>query len=250
MRMRKKKWAEPELAVCPFFVGEAVGKKGSWAEAYPKKQPIWLELGCGKGGFLAQYALMRPDINFLGVDMISDMLGVARRTIQSAFDRENRPVDNLLLTVFDITRMELFMGETDRVERIFINFCNPWFRPKQYKKRLTHFRQLVKYRRLLPDGGEIWFKTDSDMLFEHSLCYFAQAGFAIRYETRDLHASGFAPNPLTEHENMYTAEGIKIKFLIAEKLPEPPEGLPGASKREEEMLWLSSTKPAAEAPVE
>lgn len=226
MRMRKKKWAEPELAVCPFFIGDAVAHQNRWAEQFPRRQPIWLELGCGKGSFLAEYALSRPDINFLGIDMITDMLGVARRNIQAAFDGAGRPVDNLLLTVYDITRMELFMGEKDRVERIFINFCNPWFRPKQFKKRLTHTRQLLKYRQILADGGEIWFKTDSDMLFDHTHAYLKEAGFSLTYETGDLHASGFSPNPMTEHEKMYTDEGIKTKFLIARKEPmEKREGL-------------------------
>lgn len=222
MRMRKKKWAEPELAVCPFYYSEPAPLRGSWNLIFPQKQPVHLELGCGKGGFLAQSALKSPGINFLGVDMISDMLGVARRQIQASFDEAKRPVMNVALTAFDITRIDLYMGEADQFDRIYINFCNPWFRPKQFKKRLTHTRQLLKYREHLVPNGEIWFKTDSDMLFAHSLEYFTEAGFTVTYQTDDLHQSGFSDSPMTEHERMYSAEGIKIKFAIAQMLPQPP----------------------------
>ena len=221
--MRLKKWARPELAVCPFFQSEATENKGRWHSLYPREQPLWVEMGCGKGGFLAEYALARPDVNFLGIDMISDMLGVARRKIQAEFDRAGRPVDNLLLTSYDISRLENIMEERDGAERIFINFCNPWYKPKQYKKRLTHPRQLMKYRAILKDQGEIWFKTDDDQLFRHSLEYLKECGFEELYRTEDLHSSGFTPNIMTEHETMYAKQGIRIKFVVARKAE-----LPGA----------------------
>lgn len=218
MRMRAKKWARPELAACPYFIPDAVGHPGRWHSLFPREQPLWLELGCGKGGFLARWALERPDRNFLGVDMISDMLGVARRNIQAAFDEAERPVENLLLTCYDISRIEQMMDGGDQAERIFINFCNPWYKPKQHKKRLTHSRQLQKYRAFLAEGGEIWFKTDDDELFRHSLGYFRESGFGEIFRTEDLHGSGFSPNIWTEHERMYAADGIKIKFTIVKKL--------------------------------
>lgn len=220
MRMRRKKWARPELEACPYFVAEPWEKQGEWTGLFPKRQPVWIELGCGKGNFLAQYGIARPDRNFLGIDMISDMLGVARRRIQASYAKENRLVDNLLLTSWDITRLDMILNESDRAERIFINFCNPWNKPKQYKKRLTHPRQLALYRRFLADGGEIRFKTDDDILFEQSLSYFEEMGFSLEYISRDLHQSGFFPNYRTEHEEMYSAEGVKIKFAIVRKLPD------------------------------
>lgn len=220
MRMRTKKWAKPELAVCPFYIPDPSPRRGRWAEEFAVPQPLWLELGCGKGGFLAQAALAHPDRNFLGVDLSTDVLGVGRRKIQSAYFEAGREIGNLRMTIFDITRIDLFLSPEDQAERIFINFCNPWPKPKQYKKRLTHSRQLAKYRAFLPNGGEIWFKTDDDELFTHSVRYFEESGFRIRYRTEDLHKSGFEPNFRTEHEEMYSAEGIKIKFLIAEKLPD------------------------------
>ncbi len=110
------------------------------------------------------------------------------------------------------------LGKEDYAERIYINFCNPWPRGKHKKRRLTHTRQLIQYRDFLVDGGEIHFKTDDDELFEESLEYFAESGFEIVYITRDLHNSGYEPNLMTEHEKMFSDEGIKIKFLIAKKV--------------------------------
>lgn len=220
MRMRVKKWARPELAVCPFFIGDAPAHKGGWNALFPREQPLWAEMGCGKGGFLAAWALEHPEINFLGIDMISDMLGVARRQIQRAFDEAERPVENLRLTCYDISRLEEFMGEGDRLERIFINFCNPWNKPRHYKRRLTHPRQLEKYLPLLKGGGEIWFKTDDPTLFRHSLAYFQEMGLSQVYLTEDLHQSGFSPNVQTEHEIMFSEQGIPIRFVIVRK-PEP-----------------------------
>ena len=218
MRMRAKKWARPELAACPYFIKEPAANRGKWAAAFRKKQPLYLELGCGKGGFLAQLAFENPDINFVGIDLISDVLAVARRNIQALYDQNERPVENVLLTSIEITRIELDFSEKDVADRIYINFCNPWFKHSQHKKRLTHPFQLEKYRAFLKDGGEIWFKTDDDGLFGDSLRYFAEMGFTVAYQTEDLHQSGFTPNYLTEHEEMYTAQGIKTKFLIAKKL--------------------------------
>ena len=84
------------------------------------------------------------------------------------------------------------------------------------KRRLTHTRQLEKYKVFLKKGGEVWFKTDDDTLFEESLEYFKEANFEIKYITYDLHNSGFEGNVMTEHEKMFTEQGIKTKFLIAE----------------------------------
>ena len=217
--MRLKKWARPELAVCPYFKKAPWELQGQWHKQFLVRQPLFIELGCGKGGFLSQAALDHPEINFLGIDMISDVLGVARRRIERDFSKACRPVSNLLLTSWDISRIDLILSPADQTDRIFINFCNPWYKPKQYKKRLTHTRQLLKYREFLKDGGEIWFKTDDEELFAHSLRYFSEAGFTIEYQTPDLHQSGFTPNYRTEHEEMYAAQGVKIKFLIAKKQP-------------------------------
>ena len=222
MRIRHKPWAKPELEASSFFIKEPDALKNRWLSQYTRQQPFYLELGCGKGGFISRAAVLNPDINYLAVDIKYEMLGLAKRNVEKAFAQCGRNTDNVLLTAHNIERVELMLGEADRVDRIYINFCNPWPRTKHKKRRLTHTRQLMKYRSFLADGGEIHFKTDDDPLFEESLDYFRECGFEVSYITYDLHASGYQPNIITEHEKMFSDEGIKIKFVIVRKssLPE------------------------------
>ncbi len=226
MRIRKKKWAEPELSVCDFFVKDPEAHAGSWRHAFKKEQPLVLEIGCGKGGFAGQYALQNPDKNIIALDIKIDMLGVGRRTIVRLFEEAGKgdAIDNLLLVNYNVEQLDKIILPEDKIERLFINFCNPWPRPKHKKRRLTYYKKLEMYKRFLQPEAEIRFKTDDDELFEESLQYFAQSGYEILYLTRDLHASGFAENIETEHEKMFTEEGKKIKFLIArQKQTEPSQ---------------------------
>ncbi len=226
MRIRKKKWAEPELSVCDFFVKDPEAHAGSWRHAFKKEQPLVLEIGCGKGGFAGQYALQNPDKNIIALDIKIDMLGVGRRTIVRLFEEAGKgdAIDNLLLVNYNVEQLDKIILPEDKIERLFINFCNPWPRPKHKKRRLTYYKKLEMYKRFLQPEAEIRFKTDDDELFEESLEYFAQSGYEILYLTRDLHASGFAENIETEHEKTFTEEGKKIKFLIArQKQTEPSQ---------------------------
>ncbi len=227
MRMRRKKWARPELAVCPFYIEHAEEYKGKWNSVYNDGKPLYAELGCGKGQFVTQAALYYPGMNWLAIDIKSEMLAVARRTITGACGTESG-IPNIRLVSCNIERIFTAFDENDRIDRIYINFCNPWPRKRHKKRRLTHTRQLMQYRAFLAEGGEIHFKTDDDGLFEESLAYFEHSGFSVKYITRDLHNSGYSPNFETEHEKMFSAEGKTIKFLIAvkEALPEgyvPPD---------------------------
>lgn len=213
MRMRRKPWARPELAACDFFVDNPKKNKGNWARVFKEIKPIHLELGCGKGSFIGQVAYDNPEINYIGVDIKSDMLGVGRRNIVNIFGE--KPVDNILLTAHNVELIEDIFSPEDIIDRIYINFCNPWGREKHKKRRLTHTRQLNHYKTFLKRGGEIRFKTDDDGLFEESLEYFVESGFEIIYITRDLHNSDVKYNVETEHEKMFSAEGIPIKYCIA-----------------------------------
>lgn len=218
MRIRKKKWAEPELSVCDFFVKNPEEHAGRWKDAFKKEQPLYLEIGCGKGGFAGQLALKNPDKNIIAVDIKIDMLGVGRRTIVRLFEEQGKAqdeIDNILLVNFNVEQLDKIITLEDRIERLFINFCNPWPREKHKKRRLTYPRKLEMYKSFLAPGAEIRFKTDDDGLFEESLEYFEQCGYRITYITRDLHSSGVADNIETEHEKMFSEEGIKIKYLTA-----------------------------------
>lgn len=220
MRIRNKPWAAPELAACPYFKPDPFQFKGQWRSLFPKpEQPVWLELGMGKGHFLSKAALAHPEKNLLGIDMITSILGVARRNIAADFEEAGREVDNLILTAYDINRILNMMDEQDQVERIYINFCNPWPTGAHHKKRLTHTRQLEKYKVFLPVGGEIHFKTDDDPLFRDSCRYFEECGFELLEVVPDLHQSPLqAESWPTEHEVKFSQMGIPTKFLVAKRV--------------------------------
>lgn len=219
MRIRKKKWAQPELDACSFYIKNPQEYKGKWASFFVKNQPIELEVGCGKGTFVAEKAFRNPDVNFIAMDIKSDMLGVGRRNIVKRFEGSSREIDNIALVAFNVDQIFKVISEDDKIDRIYINFCNPWPRGKHNKRRLTHPTKLELYKNFLKKGGEIHFKTDNDELFEDSLEYFKESGFELLKVVRDLHNSDVEGNIVTEHEKMFSDEGILIKYLIA-KLPE------------------------------
>lgn len=216
MHIRHKPWARPELAVCPYFVSQPTALKGQWHDRYGRPQPLWAEFGCGKGSFLAEMASAHPEINFLGVDINSDVLGVARRTIAARFGET--PVTNLLLTAFDLDRIALYMDPADRIDRLFLHFPNPWDRPHERKKRLTTPKFLGRYKAYLAPGAEIWFKSDDQPLTSDTLRYFEEAGFTVLEYVADA-PEGIYGLPTTEHERMYRAEGRQIGFIRATLTP-------------------------------
>lgn len=222
MRIRKKKWAEPELSVCNFYVKNPEENAGKWMQAFKKEQPLYLEIGCGKGGFAGQLALKNPDKNIIALDIKVDMLGVGRRTIVKLFEDAGKTQDditNLLLVKYNVEMLDKIITADDKIDRLFVNFCNPWPRAKHKKRRLTYYKKLEMYKTFLKPYSEIRFKTDDDELFDESLEYFEQSGYEILYLTRDLHASDVTDNIETEHEKMFSEEGIKIKYLIARQKP-------------------------------
>lgn len=216
MRIRRKKWAKEELEKAEFYIDHPEIYQNKWQEKFPKQQPIYVELGCGKGTFIANLAFHHPEINFIAVDMIEAMLGLAKRNIEKAFAKK-KP-ENVFLIRANVERISEVFDQKDVVDRIYINFCNPWPRGKHNKRRLTHTRQLENYKKFLKKEGEIYFKTDNDELFESSLEYLEQAGFKIICQTYDLHKEPiFKENIITEHEKMFSEQGICIKALIAKK---------------------------------
>jgi len=218
MRIRHKPWAVPELQACPFCVKNPESMKGKWNTAFKdNSKPVYMELGCGKGGFISQIAPANPDINFFALDIKNEMLGLAKRKLEKAYADAGISPDNILIMTQNIERIDNVFSEDDRIDRIYINFCNPWPRKKHKKRRLTHSRQLVNYRKFLADGGEIHFKTDDDELFEESFDYFNECGFTEIFRTYDLHSENISDNIVTEHEQMFTDMGKKIKFAVFKK---------------------------------
>ncbi len=219
MRIRFKPWARPELEASDFYRDNPEELKDKWIKEFKNQNnPINLELGCGKGQFIAQLAVQNPEVNYIAIDLVDAMLGLAKRNVEQVYSEQNKDVENLILTRFDIERITMILGKQDNIKRIYINFCNPWPKGKHRKKRLTHTRQLEKYKTFLAEDGEIYFKTDDDDLFNSSLGYFEESGFKILDKTYDLHAEPIWKNNIeTEHEKMFSEQGIKIKALIAKK---------------------------------
>ena len=150
MRIRYKKWARPELEASPFYVDNPEEQRGKWKELFKSPSlPLHLELGCGKGTFIANLASTNLNTNYIAIDLVDAMLGLAKRNVEKAYKELNREINNIYLTRFDIERINLILSQEDQIQRIYINFCNPWPRGKHHKKRLTHTKQLEKYKQFL-----------------------------------------------------------------------------------------------------
>ena len=217
MRIRRRPWAKKELEDARFYIDDPTPYKGKWKEMFiDKNKPIHLELGCGKGSFIAKLASKHQENNYIAADMIEAMLGLSKRNIETEYKSKKIEVSNLLLIRMNAERILDTFAENDIVDRIYINFCNPWPRAKHKKRRLTHIRQLEHYKTFLnKNNGEIYFKTDDDDLFNESIDYFINSGFEIINQTFDLHNNLIFENIETEHEKMFSEQGIKIKALIA-----------------------------------
>ena len=165
MRIRYNPEARPELAAWEYYIDEPEKLRGHWAEQFARRQPMVLELGCGKGGFLAQMAPAHPEKNYIALDVKSEMLVLAKRKAEEAYAAAGVPMDNFLMTAVDIERIFLIMDETDQFDEVYINFCPPCPKCRQHKHRLTHPRQLERYQKLMAPGARLYFKTDDDDLF-------------------------------------------------------------------------------------
>ena len=213
MRIRNKTWVKEELEKSYIFIKNPEEYKGKWNTFFKNDNPIYLELGCGKGFFVKKIIWKSPETNYIAIDLIDAMLGVANRNILD--EANERIIKNLALTRYDVEEINNIIDKEDNVERIYINFCNPWPKPRHKKRRLTHIRQLEKYKEFLVQNGEVYFKTDDDELFKESLEYFKEAGFEIIKTTLDLEGEkNFWDNIETEHEIKFKIQGITIKAGI------------------------------------
>ncbi|MEG0769164.1 MAG: tRNA (guanosine(46)-N7)-methyltransferase TrmB [Ruthenibacterium sp.] len=217
MRLRFKAYAAPELAAWSQCERQPQDFCGHWAQRFARpQQPLHLELGCGKGGFLAQLAIENPHINYIGIDLTDKVLVLAKRKLESACAAAGCAADNVCIVAHDIERIREMLSAADAVQRVYINFCNPWDKKAGHTKhRLTHPRQLLQYRSFLAPGAELWFKCDDDALYTDALNDLPQAGFAVTWQTWDLHADEPAWNRRTEHEEMFAQKGLPTHALIA-----------------------------------
>jgi len=202
VRLRKKPWIKEAIKEYEDVLA-ANPQGGKWNDVFGRVAPLYVELGTGKGRFITALAARHPEINFVGIEAQLDVLYYAA---QKAHEQR---LSNVRLLHFDVNNiLEIFSpGEVDRV---FINFCDPWPKKRHAKRRLTNRWFLDKYRVILAEGGELYFKTDNERLFEASLNEFADTGLGLRNISFDLHNSGYQDNIMTEYEAKFSALGMKI----------------------------------------
>lgn len=208
MRFRKKPGIREKLTAYDCVFQEPGDRKGKWAAVFENENPIHLELGTGKGGFVNTMARINPHINYIGVERVPDIIYIALLRFLE------EPRDNLRLILADVEEMPQFFAQGE-IERIYLNFSDPWPKLRHAKRRLTHVKHLGIYEYLLPKGGQIHLKTDNLNFFEYSLSSFAENGFSLGNITYDLHNSGFMGNILTEYELKFSSLGQPIYRLEA-----------------------------------
>ncbi len=203
MRMRRKANLEPRMEACAQWqVADAAAMKGNWRSLMPECRELWVEVGCGKGKFTVETAAANPDVLLIAIERCREAMVMAMEKAK------NMELKNVFFVDMDVALMEgcFTSGEIDR---LFINFPDPWPRSKNAKRRLTYRTFLRMYSRVIRDGGEIHFKTDNAKLFESSLEEIELVGLEVKNLTRDLHANGIV-GIMTGYEEKFHAMGTPI----------------------------------------
>lgn len=212
MRMRKKKNLDVRFAACADVMAfEPKEKRGKWRALFGNDNPIHLEIGCGKGRFAIGMAEQHPDVNFIAVEREEGALIMAAERCQQ------QPLPNLRFVSFDAAELrEVFApGEVDR---IYLNFSDPWPKDRHAKRRLESRQFLARYDQILKKDGTIEFKTDNRALFDFALEEVEAAGWTLNEKTFDLHADARLNegNVMTEYEERFSAQGNPIcKYIIS-----------------------------------
>ena len=201
MRMRKKKHGAERIAACSDLIihdpSEIV------------KFPVELEIGCGKGSFIYGMAKKHPEVNYVAMEKISDVIMFALEKVKA------EALPNVKFIIGDAKDLATYFP-AGSVSRIYLNFSDPWPKSGYYKRRLTYKSFLDLYKTVLVPNGEIVLKTDNVNLFDFSLEQFEEAGFQLRELTRDLHNSEYnADNVVTEYERNFSDKGFPIHRVIA-----------------------------------
>ena len=226
--MRKKKNGQSRLLACSDFLfenkGEALVNPG--AEIGMPDAPVFLEIGAGKGGFACQMAKRYADCAYFAMERVTDCVVLGAEKAKEVYEGKAKNLRFITDTADNLTK--IFAAGT--VDRIFLNFSDPWSKKGYAKRRLTHRRYLSVYFNLLKDGGKITFKTDNTGLFDFTLLEFCEMGITPDFVTRDLHRSLRAEeNIMTEYETNFSALGMTINMVEVTKPsgfnPEIPDEL-------------------------
>lgn len=208
--MRNKPWAKEFIEQHPeIIIPNPENYKGKWNELFGNNHPLHIEVGSGKGQFIVGMAQANPEINYIGIELYDKVIVKA---LEKALEAGSPP--NLRLLKINAEELEKFFKKNE-VQRIYLNFSDPWPKKRHAKRRLTHERFLKIYESILVDEGEIHFKTDNRGLFEYSLVSMSQYGMVLQYVSLDLHANEPEDNIRTEYEEKFSAMGQPIYRLEA-----------------------------------
>ena len=204
MRVRNRKGATELLEAHPqYVILNPADAKGRWQEIFGNDHPIHVEVGSGKGTFVSGMAKANPEINYIGIDIQKSVLSYALDKVLAT------DVPNIKLLWVDGSDLTDYFEEGE-IDRLYLNFSDPWPKKRHEKRRLTYQSFLATYQQILPENGEIHFKTDNRGLFEYSLVSFSQYGMKLKGVWLDLHASDFEDNVLTEYEQKFANKGQVI----------------------------------------
>ena len=216
MRMRRMKNLESRMGACDALrIADPAALKGNWRSLKPDCTALWVEVGCGKGKFTAETAAANPDVLLIAVERCREAMVVAMEKAQ------NMGLTNVFYIDMDVANIEeIFAGF--EIDRLFINFPDPWPRKKNAKRRLTHRGFLDKYCRVVK--GEIHYKTDNAPLFEFSVEEFEACGLEVKNLTRNLHENGIV-GIMTGYEEKFHALGTPINRceVVCKPFILPPE---------------------------
>ena len=209
MRLRNVPGARETIIENQFSIQEPEQKKGKWAEVFGNDHPIHIEVGMGKGQFIIEMAKRNPEINYIGIEKYSSVL------VRAVEKLEGFEQNNLRLIRMDAENIEEVFDK-DEVDRIYLNFSDPWPKDRHAKRRLTSTRFLERYNNILTPEGRVMFKTDNKDLFDFSLEQVEEAGWILENHTYDLHHSEYNEgNVMTEYEEKFSAKGNPICRLVA-----------------------------------
>lgn len=209
MRLRHIPGAEEAIEQSPYVIQEPKEMKGKWDSVFGNRNPIHIEVGMGKGRFIMELAQRNPQINYIGIERYSSVL------LKALQKREQLPVSNICFMCIDARELgEIF--EKGEVEKIYLNFSDPWPKDRHAKRRLTSPQFMAVYDQVLAADGDVEFKTDNRGLFDYSLESIPEAGWTIKAHTFDLHHSPMAEgNVMTEYEEKFSSQGQAICKLTA-----------------------------------
>ncbi|REJ05215.1 tRNA (guanosine(46)-N7)-methyltransferase TrmB [Halobacillus trueperi] len=205
MRLRNKPWADDFLRENnEVVVQQPFDMKGKWKELFDnQEQPLHLEIGSGKGQFIAGMGKQHQDINFVGLEFVKSVIVGAVKKVLAAETTNVRMVNENAKDLRDLF-------EDNEVDHIYLNFSDPWPKNKHEKRRLTFHTFLEQYKAVLKEEGQVTLKTDNKGLFEYSLVSFSNFGMILEDVSVDLHADEDPLNVETEYEEKFSAKGQPI----------------------------------------